>query len=172
MPRPHGSPCEISGHRTGPVRVPQVRADALSRVITLPPVPRAVRAAREWARQTLTRWRFAESAEVTEHLVSELVTNSIEHAEDGMSVIVLMMYAAGTLRLEVRDHDPINVPLLKNPGPADTGGRGLVIVRALSDRWGVRLSDTGKSVWCEIVLPRPRATAGSVEEYPGAGHDE
>lgn len=129
--------------------------DALSRVLTVPPVPRAVRASRRWVRGTLTRWRLTDAAEHAEHLASELVTNAIRHAEDGFSVVVLLMYAAGTLRIEVRDHDPLNLPLVANPGPFDPSGRGLVIVEALADRWGVRVTDAGKAVWCELaVSPR------------------
>lgn len=134
--------------------MPRVSDDVLSRVVTLPPVPRAVAACRSWSRQTVTRWRLGEAARVVEQLVSELVTNSIEHA-GGVSVMVLLMYAAGMLRIEVRDHDAVNLPVLKDPGLADTDGRGLVIVEALSDRWGVRVTDTGKSVWCELAVPAP-----------------
>lgn len=151
MAGPHDAACGSGGPE--PVPVPRVCDDALSRVITLPPAPRAARAARQWARQTLSRWRLTAMTDTMEHLVSELVTNSIEHAEDGASVVVLLMYAAGMLRLEVRDHDPLNVPLFKNPTPTDARGRGLVIVNALPDRWGVRITDTGKSVWCEVAVP-------------------
>jgi anti-sigma regulatory factor (Ser/Thr protein kinase) len=150
--------------------MPRLRDDALSRVLTLPPVPRAVAASRHWARQTLTRWRLTSLAEPVEHLVSELVTNSIEHADDGASVVVLLMYAAGTMRLEVRDHDPLNVPLLQNPAPMDTDGRGLIIVQALADRWGIRITDTGKAVWCELAFSRPRARGGRSTTGRDAGH--
>ncbi len=141
--------------------------DALSRVLTVPPVPRAVRASRQWVRETLTRWRLIDAAERTEHLASELVTNAIRHAHDGFSVVVLLMYAAGALRVEVRDHDPLNLPLVANPGPLDPSGRGLVIVEALADRWGVRVTDAGKAVWCELAvsprIPRRGATARQSE---------
>jgi anti-sigma regulatory factor (Ser/Thr protein kinase) len=150
--------------------MPHVRDDALSRVVTLPPVPRAVAAARHWARQTLARWRLTSLAEPVEHLVSELVTNSIEHADDGASVVVLLMYAAGTMRLEVRDHDPLNVPLLKNPAPTDTRGRGLIIVQSLADRWGIRITDTGKTVWCELGVSLPRARGSRPTTGRDAGH--
>jgi len=142
------------GKVLGPGDMPQVRADALSRVVTVPPVPRAVTAAREWSRQTIERWRLGEAAEPIEHLVSELVTNSVEHAQC-VSVTVLLMYAAGMLRLEVRDQDTAHVPVQKSPEPGDVDGRGLVIVQALSDRWGVRVTSSGKTVWCELAVPPP-----------------
>jgi len=139
---------------------------ALSRVLTLPPVPRAVPVSRQWVRETLALWRLADAAEPAEHLVSELVTNAIRHAHDGASVVVLLMYAAGKMRLEVRDHDPVNLPLVKIPGSLNIGGRGLVLVEALADHWGVRVTDSGKSVWCELTAsPRiPRRTGGSCRD--------
>ena len=133
------------------MNIPHVRDDALSRVVTVPPVPRAVTAAREWSRQTIKRWRLEQAAEAIEHLVSELVTNSVEHARC-VSVTVLLIYAVGTLRLEVSDQDADNAPVLKSPKPGDMAGRGLVIVQALSDRWGVRVTNGGKTVWCELTV--------------------
>jgi anti-sigma regulatory factor (Ser/Thr protein kinase) len=152
-----------------PADVRALPDDALSRVLTLPPVPRAVRASRQWVRETLNRWRLTDAAEPAESLVSELVTNAIRHAEDGASVVVLLMYAAGKVRMEVRDHDPLNLPLVKTPGPLDASGRGLVLVEALSDHWGVRVTDSGKSVWCELTAsPRiPRRTASACRDEGG-----
>jgi anti-sigma regulatory factor (Ser/Thr protein kinase) len=142
------------------VDLPSARDDALSRMITLPPVPRAVAACRAWSRQTMARWRLSETTTgVVEQLISELVTNSIEHA-NGVSVTVLLVYAAQTLRIEVRDNDSGNLPVLKDPELADTDGRGLIIVEALADHWGVRVTDTGKSVWCDLAIPQPDLRPG------------
>jgi anti-sigma regulatory factor (Ser/Thr protein kinase) len=157
------------GKALGPGDMPYVRDDALSRVVTVPPVPRAVTAAREWSCQTIKRWRLGEAAETVEHIVSELVTNSIEHAQC-VSVTVLLMYATGMLRLEVRDQDADNVPELKSPGPGDVDGRGLVIVQALSDRWGVRVTSAGKTVWCEFAVQPPASSADRGVPETEAGH--
>jgi serine/threonine-protein kinase RsbW len=45
--------------------------------------------------------------------------------------------------------------VLKHPESGDVGGRGLVIVQALSDRWGVQVTDSGKTVWCEFAPGPP-----------------
>jgi hypothetical protein len=90
--------------------------------------------------------------------------------DDGASVVVLLMYAAGTMRLEVRDHDPLKLPLLQNPAPTDTGGRGLLVVQALSDRWGIRVTETGKAVWCELAVTGPAARGGRPATGRDAGH--
>lgn len=131
--------------------------DALLRVITLPPVARAVQNARRWVLETATKWRLSGRDEDIELAVSELVTNANRHAQDGASVSILLMYAAGTLRLEVRDHDPLNVPLVQSPGPMDTHGWGLLLVAQCSERWGVRVSESGKTVWCELDMTQDRS---------------
>jgi anti-sigma regulatory factor (Ser/Thr protein kinase) len=130
-------------------------SDSLSHVLSMPAVPRAVGEARRWVRETLTRWELDELAEPAVEIVSELATNAIRHANGNSSVVVLLMFAAGTLRLEVRDRDPVNLPKPRNPAPADVDGRGLMIVDALSGRWGVRITSTGKSVWSELDIANP-----------------
>jgi anti-sigma regulatory factor (Ser/Thr protein kinase) len=107
-------------------------------------------------RETVTRWELDELTESVEQIASELATNAIKHAEGNSSVVILLMFAAGTLRLEVRDRDPLNLPQLKKPTPADLDGRGLIVVKAMSDRWGVRVTDTGKSVWSELDIAQYR----------------
>jgi len=87
-----------------------------------------------------------------------------------VSVTVLLMYAAGMLRLEVRDQDAVNVPVLKSPELGDVNGRGLVIVQALSDRWGVRVTSAGKAVWCEFAVQAPASSADGGESERKGGH--
>jgi len=35
----------------------------------------------------------------------------------------------------------------------DEGGRGLLLVAQFTDRWGIRPSGTGKTIWAEQTLP-------------------
>ena len=84
-------------------------------------------------------------------LVTEAVTNSVLHAglaaEDRISVAA--RWAGSSLRVEVWDagcglHDPA-------PEDADReGGRGLNIIAAIAERWGV-LSNGHTSVWFELA---------------------
>ena len=171
MPRPYGTRSESDvSQGLGPQGILDVPTNTLSQVLTVPSVPFAVSAAREWSCRTIQRWRLGEAAEPIEQIVSELVTNSVEHAEC-TSVSVLLIYAAGMLRLEVRDQDAGHVPVLKHPETGDVGGRGLVIVQALSDRWGLQVTDSGKAVWCEFALPppAPAASHGSPQGRTGEG---
>jgi anti-sigma regulatory factor (Ser/Thr protein kinase) len=91
-------------------------------------------------------------------LVSELVTNSVQHArvaaED--SIVLVMSISSETVRVEVRDEGPgFEPPSSAPPDDADAGW-GLFIVEQLADSWGV--GDGGKGVWFE--MRRDRGAAG------------
>jgi anti-sigma regulatory factor (Ser/Thr protein kinase) len=87
-------------------------------------------------------------------LVSELVTNSVQHArvaaED--SIVLVLTISDETVRVEVRDEGPgFKPPVSPPPDNADKGW-GLFLVEQLADSWGV--GDGGKGVWFEIRRDR------------------
>jgi len=55
------------------------------------------------------------------------------------------------------------LPRLRSPNGDDENGRGLQVVRQLSQRWGARRTTAGKVVWCEQLLP---GRAGMEEPQP------
>lgn len=130
--------------------LPSVPNDSLSRALTIPLDPQSVPLARRWVRHTLGRWGLGDFVDAAAQIASELTANAIKHADPDSSVVLLLMFAAGTLRLEVRDRDRQNLPLLRSPTPIDIDGRGLIIVEAIADRWGVRVTSSGKAVWSEL----------------------
>ena len=87
-----------------------------------------------------------------ELLVSELVTNSVRHADvDGDNTIWLEI-AVGPdgIRIDVTDSGPgFKAPQLPEPGVPQVGGWGLVLVNQLCDQWGI--SDKGSHVWAELT---------------------
>jgi anti-sigma regulatory factor (Ser/Thr protein kinase) len=109
---------------------------------------RAVAGVRRALRDLLRCWERAGRAETAELLTSELVTNALLHTDQ--EALVTATLSAGRLRVEVRDFDGGD-PRPRVPD-ADTGthGRGLLLVEALSDVWGVRQHTVGKSVWFEL----------------------
>lgn len=57
------------------------------------------------------------------------------------------------LRVELHDSGDGEVrPAGGLPGADDEGGRGLLLVAALADAWGVGERNPGKIVWCEFDL--------------------
>ncbi|MFJ6566760.1 ATP-binding protein [Streptomyces sp. NPDC091292] len=80
-------------------------------------------------------------------VVSELVTNSVEH---GHGTVVLRIRHTGTqLRVEVTDENPAPAQL-QDADDEDLCGRGLFLVAALADTWGV--SDDGRTTWAAFAL--------------------
>ena len=82
-------------------------------------------------------------------LASELVSNVILHA--GTSFEVLVDRFADRLRVTVCD-ESTEPPSVRAPGPEEVGGRGLLLVTRLSDRWGFEADHQGKSVWFELAV--------------------
>ncbi|WP_082558533.1 SpoIIE family protein phosphatase [Kitasatospora sp. MBT66] len=105
--------------------------------------------ARRLAAHTLRRWGLEELTEATELMVSELVTNAVQHAT---RPVTLSLVRTTRLRCEVGDDSPL-LPRPRRTGPEDERGRGLQIVARCAERWGATRLGTGKVVWFEQRLP-------------------
>jgi Histidine kinase-like ATPase domain len=114
----------------------------------------SVRAARDFTIATLHRWGVTERSEDIAIVVSELLTNALQHALPGSGgtrhrgPIRLGLLQPGPCVL-CAVADPSGVaPVPKTPGSLAETGRGLHIICALSDKWGYTTpSDMGKIVW-------------------------
>jgi anti-sigma regulatory factor (Ser/Thr protein kinase) len=85
-----------------------------------------------------------------ELLISEVVTNAVVHARSPVEVV--LSNPDSSLSVEVSDESDV-LPLLVEPAPdSDDHGRGLPLVRDLSDRWGVVENDAGKTVWFNLSI--------------------
>jgi anti-sigma regulatory factor (Ser/Thr protein kinase) len=79
-------------------------------------------------------------------VASELATNAVLHAR---TPYVVELHVGKVVRIEVTDTG-LGAPVLQ-PSPSNgTSGRGLVLVAALSSRWGVEWLDGSKVVWAEV----------------------
>lgn len=122
--------------------------------VILPQHARAAAAARRSADETLRWWGLDDVAEAALLVVSELVTNAVLHARASGPSLELRLRAGSTwLRIEVHDADP-RPPQLRRPAGLDEGGRGLLLVEAITDEWGVYGTPTGKAVWAALQLAR------------------
>jgi anti-sigma regulatory factor (Ser/Thr protein kinase) len=120
------------------------------REVTLPAVRPAAALAREATRAAVAAWRLGHLADEAVLLVSELVTNAVEHAGPGASATVLRLeYGDGWLRIEVHDSSP-HGPRPRTPDWLDESGFGLMLVDALAAKWGVQQTREGKAVWAEL----------------------
>ena len=148
------------------------RALAIS-FLTLAAVPAAVGRSRELVRLGLDRWGQAALAADAELVVSELTTNAIRATgltdadarwSEAASVAALhmrLLLFEASIVIEVWDGDPA-APMPQDATGEDEGGRGLLIVAALSAKWSwFPAPQGGKVVWAELAIPpRPLTEAG------------
>jgi serine phosphatase RsbU (regulator of sigma subunit)/PAS domain-containing protein/anti-sigma regulatory factor (Ser/Thr protein kinase) len=129
----------------------RTRALGADRVATwdVPPDPASVATARQHAIDRLAEWGLDEAAFVTELVVSELVTNAIRY---GGPPIQLRLIRDRSLICEVSDGSSTS-PHLRRAHAYDEGGRGLLLVAQLTQRWGSRQTSEGKTIWAEQPLP-------------------
>jgi anti-sigma regulatory factor (Ser/Thr protein kinase) len=112
----------------------------------------AVPSARLHARLVLREWGLpAHMEQAAELVVSELVTNAIEHGSAGIPATVRIWLSSdgGTVAINVWDSSS-RPPVATNAGAEAASGRGLMIVAALSKEWGSSGADPGKVVWAVI----------------------
>jgi PAS domain S-box-containing protein len=150
------APKAMTGQRSPDPGAP----DAVERLDLSPDASSATRA-RRFIRQVATT--HALESEVVDQLVlvgTELVTNAVLHARTALA-LTLELYP-DQVRISVTDRSSAPATLRRYHPEALTG-RGLALVGAVSQRWGVDPAGVGKRVWAEIERP----TAG-----PGNGHQE
>ncbi|MFI1224185.1 MULTISPECIES: ATP-binding protein [unclassified Streptomyces] len=137
----------------------QLQALPLRHVLTLPAVGSAVRIVRETTEQVLTEWGVSRRHPMVDPallILSELVTNSVQHAAV-LSPNVTVIYAAGpdTFAFAVHDRHPYQPPHFSELTRTSSGGLGTVmeLTLGLGGTAVVRgdADSKGKSIW--ITLP-------------------
>ncbi|MGW1779114.1 ATP-binding protein [Streptomyces sp. NPDC002143] len=120
--------------------------------VRLSPTPRGARLARLLATEQLRSWGLP--LEPADHIVAELAANAVTHGRVPGRDFQLLMYVIGdALRIEVTDTRGDRMPCLRQAAGDGESGRGLVLVDALADRWGVTEGRRPrKTVWAELKL--------------------
>lgn len=131
------------------------------------PEPTAVSRARGFARDTLDAWGVP-AAEDGILLVSELVTNVVQHA--GTRARVTLRLEEGTLEVGVADWHPSRVVPVP-PDRIDERGRGLLLPTALAQTWGVTYTPVTKTVWFRLAAGSAALLPAPVPA-PSPAHDE
>ncbi|WP_330459640.1 ATP-binding protein [Streptomyces sp. NBC_00820] len=138
--------------------------------VLLSSTPRGARLARLLATDQLRAWGLP--CEAAAQVVAELAANAAAHGRLPGRSFRLTLYVIGrTLRIEVADTRGDRRPELREPDPYAESGRGLVLVDALADRWGVADGRfPRKTVWAELGFAAPvPAPTGSGGEGPDPG---
>ncbi len=136
----------------------------LANVLALGALPSAVGCARLHARSVMHEWGLAPVAETVELVVSELATNAVRamtgrdgrpwYEDDlaGLPVMHVRLFSDRVrVLVEVWDKS-MRAPMFKRAGPDEPGGRGLMLVEALSEQWSWEVVPgwSGKVVWAEL----------------------
>lgn len=113
----------------------------------LPVSPEAPALARRFLRTSTCAEHHSAVLDDAVLLVSELVTNSVLHG--GPPLVVAVDCDGETLQVRVRDGST-TMPSSRLAGFGDENGRGLALVAAMSEEWGVDPAPDGKHVWFVI----------------------
>ncbi|WP_411081855.1 ATP-binding protein [Streptomyces sp. cmx-18-6] len=133
-------------------------ADSRAFSVLLSPTRRGARLARLLTVAHLGAWGLP--SESAGHIVAELAANAMVHGRvPGRDFQLSLTFDGGTLRIEVTDTRGDSAPpgpgAVKVPEDDAEGGRGLLIVEALADHWGVAPGPVPrKTVWAELALVR------------------
>ncbi|MGQ4387799.1 ATP-binding protein [Streptomyces sp. SAS_270] len=120
--------------------------------VLLSPTPRGARLARLLATEQLRTWELP--LEKASQIVAELAANAATHGRiPGRDFRLTLYVVGGTLRIEVTDTRSDLLPRVQPASAEGESGRGLVLVDALADRWGVSSGPAPrKTVWAELAV--------------------
>lgn len=137
--------------------------------------PRGARLARRLVSHRLNDWGHPYTTPVNEALTlitAELSANAVRHGHvPGRDFHVRLALTEDTFRIEVTDTRAERQPPPTPPTPdsASESGRGLHLVAALADDWGVipRPAAPGKTVWAELRVTTGWRPGDQFQGVPG-----
>lgn len=136
--------------------------------------PEEVSRLRHLLRLRLDTWGHQESSEAAQLCLSELVSNVIKHVGSGTPSTLAVSLTCARLRIEVQDPDARTLPVLRATDPSSEAGRGMAMVDAVTDRWGVELCGDRKVTWCELrtvpAAPGGCSPADRTGDFPHGAH--
>jgi anti-sigma regulatory factor (Ser/Thr protein kinase) len=142
--------------------------------VKLPSEPASVSAARRFVTRLVPVWLSADGRDRLLLAVSEAVSNAVRVSGD--VVTLRMLRQRPVVRVEVDDDDPAPADLTpRSPDWDAEGGRGLLLVEAVTDDWGViSHPDDGKTVWLQVEESVAQAAdpAAPGDDSAGSAADE
>ncbi|WP_427924895.1 SpoIIE family protein phosphatase [Streptomyces sp. cg40] len=115
----------------------------------LPATATAVAEGRSFVVKTLAAWDCTDKVDDARLLVSEVLTNAVQHAEGPL--VLHLRRTVTELAVEICDLSP-HLPQPRLAAEDEESGRGLILVDTLADNWGVRPTDQGKTTWFTLRL--------------------
>jgi anti-sigma regulatory factor (Ser/Thr protein kinase) len=116
-----------------------------------PPSPHAPGRARRLLGELFDAWSLDATLHVdAKVLVTELISNAVDHAGSDVVLELDVTVSDGWLRVGLADGSTIR-PVVRELDHTAPRGRGMQIVAELADRWGSEERDGGKRVWFELT---------------------
>ncbi len=132
-------------------RSPAPRSDG-EEELELPPQRSSARVARHWVMHTIAASGVTgPQNQVVELLTAEVVANAAVHGPADGTIRVKAWTDVRNTYVSVSD-DSSTSPVVRHPEPSDLSGRGMALVQALADDWGVEIGPGGKTVWFSLGL--------------------
>lgn len=125
------------------------------------PLTGTARHARDVVSMACIQWQMTHLLGQACLVVSELVTNALDHAQTMVDLRVVC--GRRHLMIGVYDGSPTLPPRSTHNTTTGSGrrGYGLIIVALAADRWGYRHIDGGKVVWAALRHDTPGFPTGS-----------
>lgn len=117
-------------------------------------LPARIRHVRRIVSAQLRYWRLDALVDPATLGVTELLANVHRHARPSKQCALELCALLDQLTISVHDLDP-TLPRIRTVDTWETSGRGLSLIAALSQSWGVRPQGTGKVVWFTLPVLFP-----------------
>jgi anti-sigma regulatory factor (Ser/Thr protein kinase) len=120
--------------------------------VDLPPIPPSVPVARHIVLELLRAWKVPHDLDDAALLVTELVSNVVDHVQGDAVLTLELGVSDDWLRIAVVDGSSVR-PVVQELAQGRPRGRGMRMVQAIADRWGAEDHRGGKRVWFELRPP-------------------
>lgn len=118
----------------------------------LPPTAGSVRVARHVLLELMQVWDLPHDQEDGALLITELVTNVVDHVGGEAELTVEINAADDWLRIAVVDGSAVR-PVVRELSMDHPRGRGMRMIQRIAERWGADEHLGGKRVWCDLRPP-------------------
>jgi anti-sigma regulatory factor (Ser/Thr protein kinase) len=125
---------------------------SFSASVDLPPRVHSVPVARHLVVDLLRVWGTRQDRDDAALLVTELVTNVVDHVGGEASFTLELEVSDGWVRVAVADGSSV-LPVVRELDSSHPRGRGLRMVQAIAERWGCEEHDGGKRIWFDLAPP-------------------
>ncbi len=138
--------CRLHTALIGTAPVPE----GVEKVRHFAPTARGPGLARRFVGEAMQDWGLPELSDDLALVVGELATNAVVHGRSAFTVAVSRV--RGGVRVVVGDCNTASPRVRQFDSDRAEGGRGLVLVEAVAQRWGHDAVANGKLVWAELSV--------------------